>query len=136
MALFALDEIEALEDVLNKRRLPGADVLNALRHLSEHCPHFKLLLASSHPPATFQSWRARLGNIQTIKIGYLEEDEARQLVEQPVKRFVLNYEIGASNKVLCLTRSHPHLIQLLCHELLPRAARPGRQMWKPPCRER
>ena len=53
-----------------------------------------------------------------VHISYLKEDEARQLIERPVKDFTLRYEPDASQRVLDLTRGHPFLVQLLCAEIV------------------
>lgn len=118
MALLTLDEFEALASVQQKDRFDENDVLRLLRHLIQHRPQFKLLLAGSHALDELRHWASYLINTQVVKISYLEQNEARQLVEQPVKGFALQYEPEASERVLSLTRGHPFLIQLLCYELV------------------
>ncbi|MFN8456086.1 MAG: ATP-binding protein [Anaerolineae bacterium] len=118
LALLALDEFEMLDNVLNKGRFDESDVLNLLRHLIQHRPQFKVMLAGSHPLAEFQRWAGYLINVQVIKVGYLAEAEARQLIEQPIKEFALRYEPAASQRVWELTRGHPALVQLLCYEIV------------------
>lgn len=118
LVLLALDEIEALDRVSSKGRLEQADILNTLRHLSQYYAYIKLLLAGSYPPEEFGRWSMSLNPLYPMKISYLEEDEARQLIERPVGDFALRYEPEASQKILELTSGHPHLIQLLCHELV------------------
>lgn len=117
-ALLALDEFEALNSALLKGRYDEEDVLGMLRHLIQHRPCFKLLLAGSHHLDEFQRWAGYLINVQVVHLGYLQAAEARQLVEQPVKEFTLRYEPEASQRVLSLTRGHPFLIQLLCAEIV------------------
>jgi hypothetical protein len=56
--------------------------------------------------------------MQVLKIGYLENNEALHLIENPIPNFSLRYELEASQRILKLTRGHPHLIQLLCHEIV------------------
>lgn len=53
-----------------------------------------------------------------VHIGYLTDNEAKQLIEQPVKDFVLRYQPEATQKIIELTRCHPALIQLLCREIV------------------
>jgi hypothetical protein len=118
MALLALDEFEALDKVLNKGRFDETDLLNMLRHLNQHRPRFKVILAGSHTLEEFQRWASYLINMQVIHIDYLKENEARQLIERPVKNFVLRYKPEASQRVLSLTRGHPYLVQLLCYEVV------------------
>jgi energy-coupling factor transporter ATP-binding protein EcfA2 len=118
MALLALDEFEMLASILNKGRFDEADILSTLRHMAQHRPLFKVMLAGSHTPEEFQRWASYLINMQVIRVGYLAQEEARQLIECPVKDFALQYEPDASRRVLELTRGHPALVQLLCYEIV------------------
>ncbi len=116
--LLTLDEFEALDSVLASGRFSETDVLGMLRHLIQHRPRFKVLLAGSHTLDELQRWANYLINVQTVHISYLKEIEARQLVERPIKEFALRYEPEASQRVLDLTRGHPFLVQLLCAEIV------------------
>jgi len=116
-ALLALDEFESLDNAITKGRLDEDDVLGMLRHLIQHRPRFKILLAGSHT-LEVQRWASYLINVQVVHLSYLHEAEARQLIEQPVKGFALRYEPEASQQVLDLTRGHPFLVQLLCGEIV------------------
>jgi len=118
IALLALDEFEALDNAITKGRFDQEDVLGMLRHLIQHRPRFKVLLAGSHTIEEFQRWASYLINVQVVHISYLKEPEARQLIEQPVQDFTLRYEPNAVDRVLQLTRCHPFLIQLLCAEII------------------
>ncbi|MEQ8538244.1 MAG: hypothetical protein RIB93_12445 [Coleofasciculus sp. D1-CHI-01] len=89
-----------------------------LRHLIQHRPRFKVLLAGSHTIEEFQRWASYLINVQVVHISYLNEPEARQLIERPIPEFTLRYEPDAVERVLCLTRCHPCLVQLLCSEIV------------------
>lgn len=118
IALLSFDEFEALDDAISKGRFDEQDVLGMLRHLIQHRPRFKLLLAGSHTIEEFQRWASYLINVQVLHISYLKEPEARQLIERPVKDFTLLYEPDAVERVLQLTRCHPFLVQLLCAEII------------------
>ncbi|MDB9510053.1 ATP-binding protein, partial [Kamptonema animale CS-326] len=118
IALLSFDEFEALDAAINKGRFDEQDVLGMLRHLIQHRPRFKLLLAGSHTIEEFQRWASYLINVQVLHISYLKEHEARHLIEQPVKDFTLRYEPDAVERVLQLTRCHPFLVQLLCAEII------------------
>ncbi|UNU22429.1 ATP-binding protein [Microcoleus vaginatus PCC 9802] len=118
IALLALDEFEALDNAITKGRFDQEDVLGMLRHLIQHRPRFKVLLAGSHTIEEFQRWASYLINVQVVHISYLKQAEARQLIEQPVQDFTLRYELNAVDRVLQLTRCHPFLIQLLCAEII------------------
>ncbi|MDZ8028909.1 MAG: hypothetical protein RMX97_30080 [Nostoc sp. DedQUE11] len=117
-ALLALDEFEVLYNAIVKGRFDEQDVLGMLRHLIQHRPRFKVLLAGSHTIEEYQRWASYLINVQVVHISYLKEAEARQLIERPVKDFTLRYEPDAVERVLQLTRCHPFLVQLLCAEII------------------
>ncbi|MEH1800174.1 MAG: AAA family ATPase [Nostoc sp.] len=117
-ALLALDEFEVLDNAIAKGRFDGQDVLGMLRHLIQHRPRFKVLLAGSHTIEEYQRWASYLINVQVVHISYLKEAEARQLIECPVKDFTLRYEPNAVERVLQFTRCHPFLVQLLCAEII------------------
>ncbi|MEH1816114.1 MAG: AAA family ATPase [Nostoc sp.] len=117
-ALLALDEFEVLDNAIAKGRFDEQDVLGMLRHLIQHRPRFKVLLAGSHTIEEYQRWASYLINVQVVHISYLKEVEARQLIERPVKDFTLRYEPNAVERVLQLTRCHPFLVQLLCAEII------------------
>ena len=116
--LLTLDEFEALDDAINTKRLGEQAILGTLRHIIQHRTNFKLLLAGSHTLGEFQRWSHFLINAQVLHLSYLQEQEARQLIEQPVKEFALLYDVAASQHVLHLTSGHPYLIQLLCSEII------------------
>lgn len=117
-ALLLLDEFEALDHAFGEGRFDPVRVLGMLRHLLQHRPRFKVLLTGSHTLDELQRWSSYLINVQVVKIGYLKEAEARQLVEHPVEDFTLRYEPAASQRVFDLTRGHPFLVQLLCEEIV------------------
>ncbi|MBK9051431.1 MAG: ATP-binding protein [Chloroflexi bacterium] len=116
--LLALDEFEALHQAIRQGRFAEESVLGMLRHLIQHRPRFKVLLAGSHTLETFQEWASYLINVQVVRIGYLHEAEALQLVERPVQDFALRYDAAATRRVLHLTKGHPFLVQLLCAEIV------------------
>ncbi len=117
-ALLALDEFETLDSAIAKGRYDEEDVLGMLRHLIQHRPRFKVLLAGSHHIDQFQRWASYLINVQVVHISYLHEAETRQLIERPVKEFALRYQLQAGHRVAALTRGHPFLVQLLCAEIV------------------
>jgi len=117
-ALLALDEFEVLDEALARGRFDEADVLGMLRHLIQHRPRFKVLLAGSHTLAELQRWAGYLINIQVVHLSYLRDAEARRLIERPVEDFALHYEPEAGQRVLDLSRGHPFLVQLLCSEIV------------------
>jgi hypothetical protein len=117
-ALLSLDEFEALDSAIAKGRFEEGAVLGMLRHLIQHRLRFKVLLSGTHTLDELQRWASYLINVQVVQISYLNEAEARQLIERPVQDFALRYEPDASQHVLDLTWGHPFLVQLLCAEIV------------------
>ncbi|WP_208344253.1 AAA family ATPase, partial [Aetokthonos hydrillicola] len=117
-ALLMLDEFEVLDSAIAKGRFDEQDILGMLRNLIQHRPRFKVLLSGSHTLAEYQRWSSYLINVQIVHISYLQEAEARSLIERPVEDFTLRYEPDAVERVLQLTRCHPFLVQLLCGEIV------------------
>ncbi|MBP7998357.1 MAG: ATP-binding protein [Chloroflexi bacterium] len=118
MALLALDEFEALHEAFRKGRFAHETILGMFRHLIQHRPRFKVLLAGSHTLEAFHEWASYLINVQVVRIGYLQEAETLQLIERPVQDYALRYDAAASQRVLTLTKGHPFLVQLLCAEVV------------------
>jgi hypothetical protein len=116
--LLALDEFEALEMSMRQHRLDEAALLGLLRHIIQHRRGFRILLAASHSAEEFGWIAGYLVNLQMVKIGYLKERDARQLVEHPLRDFALHYRSDAAQHVVDLTRGHPHLLQAICYEIV------------------
>jgi hypothetical protein len=117
-ALLALDEFEALERAISRGHFEADAVLGMLRHLIQHRPRFRVLLAGARTLDELQYWASYLINVQVVPISYLTEGQARQLIERPIADFPLRYEPTASRHIWDLTHGHPYLIQLLCAELV------------------
>jgi AAA+ ATPase superfamily predicted ATPase len=117
-ALLMLDEFETLDAAINKGRFDEEDILGMLRHLIQHRHKFKLLLAGSHTIAEYQRWASYLINVQVVHISYLQESEARKLIESPTKEFPLVYQPESLKRILQITRCHPFLVQLICSEII------------------
>jgi hypothetical protein len=117
-ALFVLDEVEAIDVLMNKPQLAAPEIVRLLRHVIQHQPSIKVLLVGSRTLAELGNWASQLINVQVVKIGFLAEEAARQLVERPLPAFPLRYEPAATERVLAYTHRHPYLLQLLCYEIV------------------
>jgi len=118
MALLMIDELEAINEVLDRNGIDAKDLLHLFRHLIQHRTYFRILLTSSYPIETFQKWAGYLINVQAIKISYLKPEEAIHLIIRPIEDFALQYHPDAVQRILDLTRGHPYLVQSLCCELV------------------
>ena len=121
IGLFTLDEFEALHNnFLTGEKLDPSEILGMLRHTIQHRKSIKILLASSYSAETFSRWSNYLVNIRPVKVSYLSEDEAIELISNPIHDYSLKYTDGALSRITYLTNAHPALIQLLCSVIVDR----------------
>jgi len=118
LALLSLDEFEALDSALEEGRISPHALLGMLRHMIQHRPGFRIMIAASHTQDELERWASFLVNVQTVHIGFLSEAETRQLIERPVKDFPLAYEAESCRRVIELTSGHPFLVQLMCSTMV------------------
>ena len=116
--LLNLDEYERLAEMMEAGRI-DARVFDFLRGIIQHHPRVTVLLSGSHtledlPPM----WSDYLINVRVLKIGNLKEDEARELIVQPIEDFPLAYEPAAVERIIAVTGCQPFLVQATCRDLV------------------
>lgn len=116
--LLLFDEFEAFDAILQQEAFDNSIMLHTFRHITQHRPRLKLLLASSRPLEAFYHWASYLINAQVVHVSYLTPKDTYQLIESPIPGFSLHYEADASGEIWQLTHGHPHLVQLLCYEIV------------------
>ncbi|MEH2125619.1 ATP-binding protein [Nostoc sp.] len=115
--LLCLDEYERLDEVVKatSSRAP----LNFIRNLLQHHQNWILLFSGSHELSELDDyWSDYLINTRALRMTYLQESEARDLILHPVENFTNIYEPTAVDAIIQLTRCQPFLIQLVCYELV------------------
>ncbi|MBD2505251.1 nSTAND1 domain-containing NTPase [Anabaena azotica] len=115
--LLCLDDFERLSEVVNatSSRAP----LNFIRHLMQHQKQWILLFSGSHQLSELDAyWSDYLINTRALRMTYLQESEAHDLITKPIEDFTNIYEPEAVNKIIQTTRCQPYLVQLLCYELV------------------
>lgn len=129
--LLCLDEFERLEPSIRGGRLPP-ELMDQFRHIIQHHPHVVLLLAGSHRPDEMElDWPDALISTRLIRVSYLQEQEARQLITQPVPDFAISYSPQAVAHLLGATRGQPYLVQAVCYELVNHLNLEGRRHARP-----
>jgi AAA+ ATPase superfamily predicted ATPase len=116
--LLSLDEYEYIEKLISSGRADER-IFQLLRSLLQNYPRITLLFSGAH---TFNEldpvWSHHLINVHTIKIGDLDIQDARELIEKPVKSFPLKYEKDAVNQILSVVGGQPYLLQVTCRDLV------------------
>ncbi len=93
--------------------------LNFLRNVLQHRASWTLLFSGSHEPKELPDyWSDYLINTRTLRVSYLDEESARELIVQPVENFTNIYEPTAIDTIIHLTRCQPYLVQLTCYEVV------------------
>jgi uncharacterized protein len=111
--LLCIDEFERLEEVIatSGSRAP----LNFLRYVTQNCRQWIVLFSGSHRLEELEPyWSDYLIGTRTLSITYLQEAEARELIQHPVSTFPDIYSPDAVDEILSLTHRQPYLVQLLC----------------------
>jgi len=117
---FTFDEFEWLVDTAEEHpQMEGA--FSILRHIGQHRPRVYLLFAGAHrleEMAPGGRWHDYFINVRGIEVSYLDEEDARGLITNPIDDFPLNYVPGAVDEIIHLTRCQPMLVQLMCSLLV------------------
>ncbi|MGK7878473.1 MAG: AAA family ATPase [Xenococcaceae cyanobacterium] len=115
--LLCLDEFERLSEVIAETNSKAP--LNFLRHIMQHRSSWILLFSGAHTLDEIDSyWSDYLINARSLRVTYLEQPEARELIVQPVEGFPEIYEPEAVNLIIQWTRCQPYLVQLMCSVLV------------------
>ena len=116
--VLVLDEFESFRLALARVKLDPAYLLNILRHVTQHYTLLKIIISGNLIFNEDPVLAGYLVGAKIMKLGILYPRDAQKLIEQPVSNFRLKYEPEAVERIMSLTRGHPHLLQQLCFELV------------------
>jgi hypothetical protein len=117
--LLCLDEFERLEEVV--KETGSRSPLNFLRYILQHRANWILLFSGSHTLDELNPyWNDYLINTQSLRMTYLQEAEARDLIQHPIDNFPDIYTEAAIDEIIYLTRCQPYYVQLMCRVLVDR----------------
>jgi len=117
--LLMFDEFEELQKRVEDGRLEP-EIFPFLRNLMQHEPRLDFLFSGTHKLEELgaEYWSI-LFNIAAYKrITFLDDDEVRRLVTEPVAPYGLEYDPLAVDRILQVTAGHPYFTQVVCHELV------------------
>jgi hypothetical protein len=126
--LLSFDEFEELEQRVKAGKIEK-EIFAYLRGVTQTGRGFTLLFAGLHTleQMTREYWNPFFQSVQTVRIGYLSELDARQLIIDPIDQFPLSYDEEAIARIVAMTNSHPYLIQNVCHNMVNRLNDPFRR---------
>ena len=116
--LLCFDEYEYFEKIVSDGRVDER-IFQLLRSILQNYSNVTLLFSGAH---TFDElepvWSHYLINVRTIKIGQLDDKEARELIEKPIEQFPLKYVNSAVQRILSAVSGQPYLLQATCRDLV------------------
>ncbi len=128
--LLCLDEFERLSEVIatTNSRIP----LNFFRHVLQHRRQWILLFSGSHTLDELEPyWSDYLINTRSLRVSYLQQPEAEELIVQPIADFPKFYESLTVSQIIQATRCQPYLVQLLCTVIVDHLNREKRRLATP-----
>ncbi|MBV9230150.1 MAG: ATP-binding protein, partial [Chloroflexi bacterium] len=121
MLLLAFDEFEKLEEARQDRNLMINLLLDWFRSVIQHRPRLALLFSGVRTFSEMEGdWAGYFVNVQMLKVSFLQQDEALDLITRPVDGFPSDeiFGEGVVEEILRVTGHHPFLIQAVCAKLI------------------
>ena len=128
--LLCLDEFERLSEFIatTNSRIP----LNFFRHVLQHRRQWILLFSGSHTLDELEPyWSDYLINTRSLRVSYLQQSEAEELIVQPIADFPKIYKALTVSQIIQATRCQPYLVQLLCTVIVDHLNREKRRLATP-----
>jgi hypothetical protein len=123
--LLLLDKFEKLEEAGLKRAFDLPLLLDWFRTTIQYHPRIALLFSGVHSISEMGkesglNWPGYFVNVQTLRVSFLHEDEARRLITKPVPDFPGEslYGDGVVERIIAETGCHPFLVQAVCSALI------------------
>jgi hypothetical protein len=117
--LLMFDEFEELQGRVEDGRL-DAGVFPYLRNLMQHEPRLDFIFSGTHKLEELgAAYWSILFNIAAYKrITFLNPDDVRRLIAEPVSPYGMEYDPLAIDRILQVTAGHPYFAQVVCHEMV------------------
>lgn len=128
--LLTFDEFEHLEAVHVYNFLNLNLLLDWFRSVIQNRPRLAFLFSNLHRPGEMKfDWAGHLVNVQTLKVGFLQPDEANRLILHPTPDYQGEqvYGPGVPEEIMRATGCHLFLVQALCSALIQRLEQKGRK---------
>jgi hypothetical protein len=118
--LFMIDEFDVLEGRVERGNVEP-EVFPFLRNLMQHRERIAFLLAGTQQLVEMRHdyWSILFSLASYRKVSFLAAEEARALVEQPLRGEVI-FDDLVLESLLHLTAGHPYYLQLTCQNLVNR----------------
>lgn len=131
--LIAIDEYEDIDAMLENGNLE-ATLLKYLRSLMDNHVWLSFAFAGLHTHNELyqEHWQQLFRTVLPIRVSFLSQEDAQQLLTQPTDDFPVSYEAPVLQRAWELTAGQPFLLQLLGYSLLERLNQSRRHRPKAP----
>jgi uncharacterized protein len=123
--LLMFDEFEKLNEEQENRQLQLSTLLNWFRNVMQYRLRVVLLFSGVHTigemaASTDVNWSSYFVNVQTLRVSFLQVEEARQLITRPVPDYPSEeiFGEGVVTRILAETGCHPFFVQAVCSSLI------------------
>jgi hypothetical protein len=114
--ILTFDEFEKLEDAEEKGTINCNLLFNWFRSVIQNRPHLALLFSGAKMVGDMgRSWAGYFVNVERIKVGFLRETDAYDLIVHPIPH-IFNEEVA--REIMHATHCHPFLIQAVCKHII------------------
>lgn len=127
--ILAFDEYENFHRNFQEDPLQAEKLLGALRSFSQHQTQVVFLFTGAKFFSELQppNWNEYFVQIKHLRVDYLKQADALQLIQHPIPDFNLVYPDEVAQHIFNLTQGHPALVQHTCSELVNLANRSHRK---------
>jgi uncharacterized protein len=116
MIILAFDECEKLEDAENKHSINLILLFDWFRSIMQNHARVVILFSGAKMAGDFgRSWASYFVNVERIKVGFLRDAAAHELIVHPVPH-IFNEEVTL--EIMRVTHCHPFLIQAMCKQII------------------
>ncbi len=119
--LLLFDEFEKLEEAGQEGYLNLRLLLDWFRSVIQNYPRMALLFSGVRSLSEMGAkWAGYFVNVQTLRVSFLSESEALQLITQPVPGYPYELIFGTRvvDEIIRVTGCHPFLVQAICSALI------------------
>lgn len=112
--LFCLDEFERLEDLFPGSQRELLQFMGLLRATIQHRRRVRLLVSGAAPFDELSAlWHDHFINVREVRLGYLDGDTSRALLQQPIADFPAEaIPRAVADTIVTRTAGQPFLLQL------------------------
>ena len=114
--ILAFDEFEKLEEAEQRATINLNLLLDWFRNVMQNRSHLALLFSGAKMVGDMgRSWAGYFVNVERIKVGFLRETDAHNLIVRPVPQI---FDEEVAEEIRRITNCHPFLIQALCKHII------------------